>query len=265
MVEHEGSANRIQENQANLKRTGRLPNVEYALSDLPPHIHFAGCLPRKPVPSDYHYPNWWPKIAGSASKKIVFVTQGTVACDWDDLLVPTLSGLKNRDDLLVVATLGLPSARLAYDINVPSNARVQDYLPYDAILQHADVFVTNGGYSSSKQISPSIPHFLFPICSPAPRMTFLFAVTHGVVNGVPQVLAGQVQDKREVNIREEWAGLGINLRMQRPTPVQILTAVDTVLTNPKYKERAIAVQKRNEQMDSMSVIEKQIVDFTEQL
>ena len=120
MVEHEGSANRIQENQANLKRTGRLPNVltelEYPLSDLPPHIHFAGCLPRKPVPSDYHYPNWWPEIAGSASKKIVFVTQGTVACDWEDLLVPTLSGLKNRDDLLVVATLGLPNARLDCDI-----------------------------------------------------------------------------------------------------------------------------------------------------
>ena len=90
-------------------------------------------------------------------------------------------------------------------------------------------------------------------------------MTHGVVNGVPQVLAGQVQDKGEVNMRVEWAGLGINLRTQRPTPVQILTAVDTVLTNSKYKERAIAVQKRNEQMDSMSVIERQIVDFTEQL
>lgn len=165
----------------------------------------------------------------------------------------------------MVATLNLPNPRFACDINIPANARVQDYLPYDAILQHTDIFVTNGGYDSSKQISPPIPHFLLRICSPAPRIPFLFAVTHDVVNSVPQVLAGQVQDKGEVNIRVKWAGLGINLRTQRPTPIQILTAVDTVLTNPKYKKRAIAMQKRNEQIDSMSIIKKQIVDFTEQL
>lgn len=58
-----------------------LTELEYPLSDLPPHIHFTGCLPRKPVPSNYHYPNQWPDIAESASKKIVFVTQGTVTCD----------------------------------------------------------------------------------------------------------------------------------------------------------------------------------------
>ena len=135
-----------------------LTELEYPLSDLPPHLHFAGCPSRNPVPSDYHNPNWWPEIEGSGSQKIVIVTQGTVACDWEDLLVPTLSGLKNRDDLLVVATLALLNARLACDINVPVNGRVQDHLPFDAVLQHADVFVTDGGYDSGKQISPPIPY-----------------------------------------------------------------------------------------------------------
>ena len=55
-------------------------------------------------------------------------------------------------------------------MNVPANASVQDYLPYDAILQHADVFVTNGGSGSSKQISPRIPSSL---------VSYMLACTEG--------------------------------------------------------------------------------------
>ncbi|KAL4870860.1 hypothetical protein BDV12DRAFT_165387 [Aspergillus spectabilis] len=37
------------------------------------------------------------------------------------------------------------TAWLLEGIELPANAKVVDYLAYDAILPHADAFITNGG------------------------------------------------------------------------------------------------------------------------
>lgn len=184
---------------------------------------------------EYKYPQWWPDIISNHEKKIVFVTQGTVANNPQELIIPTLQALASREDVIVVAALGVRGGSLPAGLTIPSNARVQDFLPYDAILEHADVFVTNCGYGS---------------------------MTHAVVNGVPLVLAGEFQDKREVSMRAERAGLGYNLRTQAPTPEQVQEGVDAVLGNAKYKETALNLMKINQEMDCFSIIEKQIVDFS---
>jgi UDP:flavonoid glycosyltransferase YjiC (YdhE family) len=46
----------------------------------------------------------------------------------------------------------------------------------------------------------------------------------------------------EVAARVEWAGAGINLRKQRPSPQEIRDAVMEVLTNPVYGENARRIQ-----------------------
>jgi MGT family glycosyltransferase len=213
-----------------------IPSLEHPRSDLPSSVRFAGCVPKKPLDPSYQYPDWWPELASSKGKKIVFVAQGTIAVNYEELVIPTLVGLADREDLLVVATLGIRGAKLADDFRLPSNARLHDYLPYDPILELADVFVSNGGYGS---------------------------LTHTVTNGVPQVLSGVTEDKLEVGIRAERAGLAVNLGMRTPTPEQVAKAVDVVLSDPKYKEVALALKEENDGYDTFGIIENQILEFTE--
>ena len=75
---------------------------EYPRSDLPSHVHFVGA-PVPPKPAEFAPPSWWPRL--SESKKVVLVTQGTIATDPADLLAPCLEGLAGKD-VFVVATTG---------------------------------------------------------------------------------------------------------------------------------------------------------------
>ena len=112
------------------------------------------------------------------------VTQGT----WDnhdleDLLVPTLNGLADRDDVLVIATTGKQGG---YQLpqEIPRNAYVTDFLPYSELLPTVDVMVTNGGYGG---------------------------VHHALLHGIPLVVAGVTADKPEIAARVAHAGGGIDL------------------------------------------------------
>jgi UDP:flavonoid glycosyltransferase YjiC (YdhE family) len=78
-------------------------------------------------------------------RKIVLVTQGTVANhDFDLLIRPTTKALTQDSDLLVVVTTGgrgLDSIPWL----LPDNVRVAQYLPFEWLLPKVDVLVTNGG------------------------------------------------------------------------------------------------------------------------
>lgn len=216
------------------------PGMEYPRSDLHPSIRFAGAVPLKTLSPDLEYPSWWSEIEANARipesdrKKVVFVTQGTVQTAYDELIIPTIRALSGREDVIVVALLGVKGAALPAGLAIPANTRVLDYFPYDAVLQHADVFVSNGGYGG---------------------------LMHGVLNGVPMVLAGITEDKIEVAARAEWAGFAVNLRTQTPTSQQVLDGTVKVLTNPSYKLRAVRQKQENEDMDSLRIIEKEIMKY----
>ncbi|KAL3301463.1 UDP-glucuronosyl/UDP-glucosyltransferase [Colletotrichum asianum] len=209
------------------------PSLEYDLSDKPSTVGFAGCLPRPPLSKNLAYPPWWSDVTnkGESGKKVVFVTQGTVNTDPEDLILPTVQGLADRDDVLVIVVLGSRGATL--DVSrLPANARVLDYFPYNAVLAHADVFVSNAGYGG---------------------------FTHAVVNGVPAVFAGQTEEKAEVAERGSVAGFAVNLRTQTPGAAAVRGAVDKVLADGRYKRRALELMAENEGMESLGVIEKRIL------
>jgi UDP:flavonoid glycosyltransferase YjiC (YdhE family) len=67
-------------------------------------------------------------------------------------------------------------------------------------------------------------------------------VSIALANGVPLVVNGHVGDKPEVGKRVEWAGVGVNLKEQRPAPVQIRQAVRQMLDNPSYRQKARQMQ-----------------------
>ena len=75
--------------------------------------------------------------------------------------------------------------------------------------------ITNGGYGGTQ-----------------------FALSHGV----PLVVAGVTEGKIDVCAHVAWAGAGINLKTETPTPAKILRATREVLANPAYRQRAQAIQ-----------------------
>jgi hypothetical protein len=186
---------------------GTVPAFEYPRSDLPPQVHFIGPFLPSP-PADFTPPDWWDDLNGD--KPVVHVTQGTVAIETDDLIVPTLTALADEDVLVVATTGGQPieSIKLA---PIPANARIETFIPHYHLLPHVDVIVTNGGYNG---------------------------VHMALANGVPLVVAGQTEDKPEVSARIEWSGVGINLKTKTPTPTQIKDAVKKILAEPHYRQKA---------------------------
>jgi len=196
--------------------------------EFPRSVHFVGTPPI--IPNQAPLPSWANELDGS--RKIVLVTQGTVANHNFDLLVaPTLQALANEPDVLVVATAGGRPID-AIPGPIPANARLARYLPFEWVLPKADVLVTNGGYGSVNQ-----------------AMSF----------GIPLVTAGLTEDKADVNARVAWSGVGINLATNEPTPQALHAAVRAVLDTPNYRSRASLMAGEFEAIDTRSEIVR-IVD-----
>ncbi|KJE25520.1 glycosyltransferase, MGT family [Frankia torreyi] len=185
------------------------PGFEYSVPDLPPQVCFVG-PPRPLADPAWQPPAWWPEL--TAGRRVVLVNQGTVATDSAQLIRPALDALAGEDILVVAVTGGADPAELG---TLPVNSRVERFIPFDELMPHIDVFLTNGGYGGTQ-----------------------LALSHGV----PIVGAGRTEDKNEVNARVAWSGVGIDLRTQTPTAQQIRTAVRQVLADPRYATQARRLQ-----------------------
>ena len=187
------------------------PGFEYPRSDLPRQVHYVGApVPTVPAEFDGNQPSWWPRL--SQGQPVVLVTQGTIATDPEDLLVPCLKGLAGADVFVVATTGGADPAGLG---EPPPNAVVERFVPYSALLPHVDVMVSNGGYGS---------------------------VQLAIAHGIPMVVAGTSEDKKEVTAHVGWSGVGINLRTKRPSPRSIAGAVERVLREPAFRERTATLR-----------------------
>jgi UDP:flavonoid glycosyltransferase YjiC (YdhE family) len=169
------------------------------------------------------------------TKKVIAVSQGTLALRYTDLIVPSIQGLAYRDDILLIVALGKKGATLPSDTVVPPNTRIADWIPFDDLLPHCDAFITNGGYG---------------------------AFQHGISNGTPLILGGATEDKPEVAMRAEWCGIGINLRSGTPTPAAIAEAVESILES-KYKTRAAELQKEMSSWDPIGMIAQSIDELAD--
>ena len=186
---------------------GTTPSFEYPRQSLPPQIHFTGTLVPSASP-DFIPPSWWSDLKGDRPN--VLVTQGTVATEASNLIIPTIEALAELEMLVVVVTGGRAIEDL--DLNsIRANTRIETFIPYSHLLPHIDVMVTNGGFNG---------------------------VQIALANGVPMVTAGQTEDKPEICARVEWSGVGINLKTNTPTPAQIRDGVKTVLASPNYQQNA---------------------------
>lgn len=198
---------------------------EYPRSDLAANTAFVGAIaPGRP--SGAALPSWWGDL--DRSRPVVHVTQGTIDNrDPGRLILPTLRALADLDVLVVVATGG-GAAELG---ELPENARVADFLPYDELLPRTAVYVTNGGYGG---------------------------VQAALSAGVPMVVAGGTEDKPEVAARVAWSGVGIDLRTGTPRPAAIRAAVQRVLADPSYRESAARLADAAAGYDALGSIDREL-------
>jgi len=186
-----------------------VPGLDYPRGDLPAHVHFVGRLAPPPAPRP-QLPSWWPELATARAegRPVVYVTQGTLDVDPDDLLRPAIAGLAGEHPLLVCTTGGSPVATLG---PLPGNVRAVPFLPHDVLLPLVDLVVTNGGWGG---------------------------VLAAVQAGVPLVVAGGSLDKPEVARRVAWSGAGLDLRTGTPRPHRVRRAVTRALHEPRLRQRA---------------------------
>ncbi len=178
------------------------PGFEYKRADLGKNIRFIG-VPGESVSQNktwYH-----PKLL--QYRKILLVTQGTVEKDFSKLILPALEAFKNTEYLLVVTTGGSHTQQLQQEYNYP-NIIIEDFIPFPEIMPLADVYITNGGYGG---------------------------VMMSIQNKLPIVAAGIHEGKSEINARVGYFNVGINLHTERPTPDQLTSSVEKVLTAETYQ------------------------------
>jgi MGT family glycosyltransferase len=199
--------------------------LEYPRSDMSQKVSYIGpILPKQSV--KFEPPSWWPELDGS--KPVVLVTQGTLANrDFSELIQPALDGLADEDVLVIVAAGRSDTETL----NVPENARVASFIPFDRILPKVDVLVTNGGYG---------------------------AVNHALSLGVPIVVSGTTEDKDMVSARVAWTGAGINLKTQYANPEEVRNAVRTILLNEQYRNAAQRLQEDCSRYDALAEITRTV-------
>ena len=159
---------------------------------------------------------------------VVAVSQGTVDnADPDKLIVSTLEALAGGPYVVVATTAGARTEQLRERF-AASNVVIEDFVNYDDLFPHVDVFVTNGGFGS-----------------------VLAAMRHGV----PVVAAGKREGKNDINARIGWNRLGVDLRSERPSAARIRSAVRRVLDDPAYATNVTKLRAELDSYDPMARIE----------
>ena len=184
------------------------PAYDRSRRDLPPSVKYVGpCHWDKPQESGA--PAWLSDLA--SDRPVVYVTEGTMHSKPPIVLRAALSGLASSR-AQVIATTGRHRTRESLALgDVPSNARVEQWVPHSDLLPRTSVVVTTGGTG-----------------------TVLAALTAGV----PLVIVPTAWDQPENAWRVAEAGAGIRLAPNRCTPDAIRRAVERVLSDPSFRHNA---------------------------
>lgn len=208
------------------------PGFEYRRSDLSPHIYFGG--PLLPHTKKKTTQPWYNEKLKKYDK-VILVTQGTVEKDVNKLLVPALEAFHQSDCLVIVTTGGSQTAELRARY-ANDNVIIEDFIPFDDVMPFADVYLSNGGYGG---------------------------VLLSVQNELPMVVAGVHEGKNEINARVGYFKLGVNLRIEKPSVLQLRSSVEEVLNNPVYAANVKRLNKEFSTYDPGRICEQLVAGLVE--
>lgn len=203
-----------------------VPGFDYKRRRLNPRLRFVGPL----LPHRTQHAAGFPYVDKLAtSGRVILISQGTIDNkDPNKLIIPALEGLLDTGALLVVGTGHRNTEELRRRFRQP-NVVIEDYVDFDAVLERADLFVCNGGYGS---------------------------VLLSLSKGVPLVVSGIREGKNDINARVEYFGVGLNLRSEKPSPDRIRRAADRVLSEPRWKLRAMALREELSRYNTYGLIDQ---------
>jgi UDP:flavonoid glycosyltransferase YjiC (YdhE family) len=191
------------------------------LDPMPPSVQNPGPLPssRRPirsVPWAPEMPAWQPP-----SRRTVYVTLGTVAFGAVEVLRRAVleTAAHDVDVLVAVGPAGDPSLLG----ELPSNVRLERFVPQAAVFAHVDMVVHHGGAG-----------------------TMLGALSAGL----PQLVLPQGADQPFNAMAVQRSGAGLALRNEEQVPGAIESAVATLLTDGPHRATARTIAKEIAAMPS---------------
>ena len=160
---------------------------EYPRRDWPSSFWFVGPLIWEP-------PAEASRWLDSLQRSVALVTTSSEFQDGAALVEAALSGLA-AEDLDVVATMptGVPTG-----LDIPANARVEQFLPHSAVLPRAAVAITHGGMGVTQKV---------------------------LAAGVPVVIVPWGRDQLEVGRRAQATGAAVLLAKRSLSPDNLRAAV----------------------------------------
>ncbi len=183
------------------------PKFEYPRKAYPANFRFIGPV-IVPPNEQFIPPEWWSML--QQDLPVILITQGTVARNQDDLIMPAIAALKNEKLIMVVVPFNEGDIK-----DLPKNTYTAPYLPFGNLLPHVDIMISNGGFGGTQ---------------------------NALAHGIPVIISGATEDKMEVAARIEYSGAGINLGKQKITSEMLKKAVTQVLNDPSFKQKAKALQ-----------------------
>ncbi|KAF2103208.1 UDP-Glycosyltransferase/glycogen phosphorylase [Rhizodiscina lignyota] len=206
-------------------------DFDFPRSDDRPNMHHIG-MPKLVGARERELPPWWDEVldAKKQGKKIVAVSRSSLDYSMENVLVPTMNGLRGRDDVLVVVALVSGEVEdLKKNFDIPENAKVTTFIPMDLLLPYVDILVSSGGYGT---------------------------VQHALQNGVPMVLIGALEDKVETGTIARYTGVGIFHHSLSVEPDAVAASVDEILSNPSYKQNAEKMKESYKEYDPVELLDK---------
>ncbi len=183
-----------------------VPGFAYPRRNPNPRVKFVGALlPYKAaITGAFSQPEKLDK-----SRPVILISQGTIDNkDPGKLIVPALEALKDTNALLIVTTGYCKTEELRKSYP-QDNIIIEDFVDFDFILDHTNLFICNGGYGS---------------------------ILLSLSKGVPVLAAGIREGKNDINAHVDYFCLGIDLRTESPKPADIRHAADRILSEPGWKQ-----------------------------
>lgn len=189
---------------------------------------FVGPLVMPAATSPSTLPGWWDRVL--SHPRVIGITQGTLATNPTSLIVPSVLALRDDPRNLVVVVSPHAEAVEA-QLGPRRNVLFAAWLPYHVLLPRLRLLVTNGGYGS---------------------------ITQALSHSVPLVCAGQTEDKKDTAARVAWAGAGIDLGTDSPSPRQVGEAAARILDDDgddvSYREQAARLGSELDKLGGASTV-----------
>ena len=193
---------------------GSVPELDYERRDLPPSVRYVG-------PVTWHPPEppgtieWLDQIPTSAPW--VHVTEGTSHHQQSFLLQAAALGMANANVEVIATTVRDEEPGRPEPARAVANIHLARWLSHSVLLPRCDVVVTTGGAGT---------------------------IINALRVGVPLVVVPTGWDKPANAKRVVDAGAGLWLSPRRCTPERLREAVQSVLTQPRYRHAAARIADR---------------------